>query len=213
MRQLAFVRPGQLEWWNVPAPRLQADTDALVDRSLPRAVTSTSTSSPGTVRKLRSALSPHAPASRAWPRLPLPRPTLRRSVRIRTRASGRGTRDRDAVTRLQPSLRVIVPFQISCGACALCARGITASCSTVPPCSMYGLGRVGGVSWGGLIADCVRVPFADHMLIPIREGVDPVAIASTEAAPTRRTSFHLAHPLRCHVCARTARRPRQLVST
>ena len=30
MRQLTYIRPGVLEWWDVPQPRLEADTDALV---------------------------------------------------------------------------------------------------------------------------------------------------------------------------------------
>lgn len=30
MRQLTFVGPGNFEWRDVPAPRLEADTDALV---------------------------------------------------------------------------------------------------------------------------------------------------------------------------------------
>jgi threonine dehydrogenase-like Zn-dependent dehydrogenase len=35
MRQLTFISPGKLEWWDVARPVLQADTDALVR---PRAV-------------------------------------------------------------------------------------------------------------------------------------------------------------------------------
>jgi hypothetical protein len=30
MRQLTFVKPGRLEWHDVPRPRVAADTDALV---------------------------------------------------------------------------------------------------------------------------------------------------------------------------------------
>ena len=30
MRQLTFVSPGNLEWWDVPSPRIEAPTDALV---------------------------------------------------------------------------------------------------------------------------------------------------------------------------------------
>ena len=73
--------------------------------------------------------------------------------------------------------RVIVPFQISCGRCERCRRGVTASCSEVPSGSMYGIGAVGG-DWGGAIADLVRVPFADAMLVALPGGIDPVAVAS-----------------------------------
>jgi len=72
---------------------------------------------------------------------------------------------------------VAVPFQISCGACGFCRRGRTGDCEAVPPQSMYGFGMVGG-DWGGALADLVRVPFADAMLVPVPNGVDPVSVAS-----------------------------------
>ncbi len=84
---------------------------------------------------------------------------------------------------VRPGMRVVVPFQISCGACAFCTRSLTASCIAVPRGSMYGLGDLGGKSWGGLISDLTRVPFADHMLVPVPEAVDPVAIASADNLP------------------------------
>lgn len=81
------------------------------------------------------------------------------------------------VTSVRPGDRVIVPFQISCGACAACAAGHTANCLAVPPISMYGFGITGG-HWGGAVADELAVPFADGMLVPLPEGVDPQAAAS-----------------------------------
>jgi threonine dehydrogenase-like Zn-dependent dehydrogenase len=74
--------------------------------------------------------------------------------------------------------RVVVPFQLSCGACAECRRGATHSCRTVPPLSMYGLGALAGRDGGGFLADTVLVPFADAMLVPLPDGIDPVAMAS-----------------------------------
>ena len=71
----------------------------------------------------------------------------------------------DDVTLVKRGDRVIVPFQISCGGCDRCRRGITASCTGVPPLSMYGFGDLGGRAWGGVLADVVRVPFADAMLV------------------------------------------------
>jgi len=32
-----------------------------------------------------------------------------------------------------PGDRVIIPFQISCGNCERCGRGLTGNCETVPP--------------------------------------------------------------------------------
>ena len=42
---------------------------------------------------------------------------------------------------------------------------------------MYGFGAVGRDS-GGFLSDVVRVPWADHMLVPLPDGLDPVAVAS-----------------------------------
>jgi alcohol dehydrogenase len=72
---------------------------------------------------------------------------------------------------------VVVPFQISCGDCARCKAGQTGMCESVPRHSMYGFGPFGG-DWGGALSDLVRVPYADHMLVPLPSGVDPVAVAS-----------------------------------
>jgi len=78
---------------------------------------------------------------------------------------------------VEPGTRVVVPFQISCGTCELCRRGLTANCKTVQPGSMYGFGQFGG-DWGGLLSDLVRVPFAAHMLVPLPDGLAPEALAS-----------------------------------
>lgn len=73
--------------------------------------------------------------------------------------------------------RVIVPFQINCGACAPCRAGFTGSCLAVPPISAYGMGLLAG-HWGGAFADQLSVPFADAMLVRLPDGVDPAAAAS-----------------------------------
>ena len=36
---------------------------------------------------------------------------------------------------------------------------------------MYGLGKMGGLEWGGLLADLVTVPHADAMLVKLPAGV------------------------------------------
>ena len=72
---------------------------------------------------------------------------------------------------------VVVPFQISCGGCTACGLGHTGNCTAVARLSMYGFGALGG-PWGGAFADLVRVPFADHMLVPLPEGVSSAAAAN-----------------------------------
>lgn len=81
------------------------------------------------------------------------------------------------VASVRAGQRVVVPFQINCGACGPCRAGHTANCLAVPPSSMYGFGISGG-HWGGAVADELTVPFADGMLVPFPDDLDPVAAAS-----------------------------------
>ena len=81
------------------------------------------------------------------------------------------------VSSVAPGQRVVVPFQISCGECGPCRAGRTANCHSVPPISMYGFGLTGG-HWGGALSDELAVPFADGMLVPLPDGVEPAAAAS-----------------------------------
>lgn len=84
----------------------------------------------------------------------------------------------DAVHTVAVGDVVVVPFQISCGACLPCRRGHTGSCMAQAPMSTYGLGAMGGMVWGGLLADETRVPYADAMLVPLPAGIDPISVAS-----------------------------------
>ncbi len=84
----------------------------------------------------------------------------------------------DDVTSVRVGDRVVVPFQISCGECGACRRGVTGSCASLPLMAMYGMAPLAGLDGGGFMADLVLVPFADAMLLPVPDAVDPVAIAS-----------------------------------
>lgn len=84
----------------------------------------------------------------------------------------------DDVTSVKVGDRVVVPFQINCGTCSACRRGATGSCASLPLMAMYGMAPLAGLDGGGFMADLVSVPFADAMLVPVPDGVDPVAIAS-----------------------------------
>jgi alcohol dehydrogenase len=140
MRQLTFVRPGVLEWWDVVEPTIQDDRDALVR---PLAVT-------------RCDLDLYI--ARGVARFDGP-------FAIGHETAGIVTAVGDAVQSVKIGDMVIVPFQISCGSCAFCARGLTSACEAVPFRSSYGLKPVCGVDYGGALSDLLRVPFADHMLI------------------------------------------------
>lgn len=93
----------------------------------------------------------------------------------------------DEVRTVAPGDLVVVPWSISCGDCDRCRAGLTAHCATVPYMAMYGA-PIGG-EWGGLFSDLVRVPYADAMLVPLPDGLDPVAMASAS------DNFSLAHRL------------------
>jgi alcohol dehydrogenase len=118
------------------------------------------------------------------------------------------------VENVHPGQRVVVPFQISCGACPACRAGNTANCLAVPPISMYGFGLAGG-HWGGAVADELAVPFADGMLVPLPDGIDPVAAASVAdnvSDAHRHVGPHLPHLLerdpatRVHIVGATSTR-------
>jgi alcohol dehydrogenase len=83
----------------------------------------------------------------------------------------------EGINKFRPGDRVIVPFQLSCMACAPCRRGHSNACVNVPPGTAFGLGPHGDIDLGGALAELVRVPWADVMLIPLPTGIDPVAAA------------------------------------
>jgi threonine dehydrogenase-like Zn-dependent dehydrogenase len=85
------------------------------------------------------------------------------------------------VSGVQVGDRVVVPFQISCGTCRECRRGVTGSCGSVPLMAAYGMAPIAGLDGGGFMSDLVLVPYADAMLIGVPDTVDPrqaTAIAS-----------------------------------
>jgi threonine dehydrogenase-like Zn-dependent dehydrogenase len=76
------------------------------------------------------------------------------------------------VRALRRGDRVVVPFNIACGTCFFCARGLTADCEATNPSNelasgVYGYSHTTGGYDGGQ-AEYVRVPFADFgpMKIP-----------------------------------------------
>ena len=70
-----------------------------------------------------------------------------------------------------------MPFQIACGECDSCRAGRTGNCDSVPATLDVRLAG-GPQTYGGFAADAVNVPYADAMLVPIPDGVEPTAVAS-----------------------------------
>ncbi|NAZ77390.1 alcohol dehydrogenase catalytic domain-containing protein [Kineococcus sp. T13] len=94
-----------------------------------------------------------------------------------------------SVQSLKPGDRVMVPFNISCGSCFYCARGMLANCHNVNPNAtavggIYGYSHTTGGYDGGQ-AEYVRVPFADVGPTVIPDWMhDEDAVLLTDATAT-----------------------------
>ncbi|KPF80317.1 hypothetical protein IP88_00645 [alpha proteobacterium AAP81b] len=152
MQALFFLEAGRFEWREVAAPVLAADTDAIVR---PLAVA-------------RCDLDLYI-ATGVVP--------FRGPFAFGHESVGEVVAAGDAAG-VMPGDRVVVPFQLSCGVCASCRRGFTGSCESFPPLANYGLGGAPRTDYGGALADLMHVRFADHMLVKLPAGVDPIAAAS-----------------------------------
>ncbi len=94
-----------------------------------------------------------------------------------------------SVESLKPGDRVMVPFNIACGSCFFCARGLYSNCHNVNPNAtaiggIYGYSHSTGGYDGGQ-AEYVRVPFADVGPMVIPEWLDDEdALMMTDALAT-----------------------------
>jgi alcohol dehydrogenase len=170
MRQLTFVEPRRFEWWEVSAPRVEGKGEALVR--------------PTTVARCDLDLYIALGVVRPEPPFAFGHEMVAEVLEVG-----------DGVARARPGDRVLLSFQIHCGACAPCIRGHTNACTTVPAGANYGLGRYGGIDFGGAFSDVVRVPFADAMLLPLPQQVDAVTaanLADNAADGYRTVAPHLA---------------------
>jgi threonine dehydrogenase-like Zn-dependent dehydrogenase len=153
MRQLTCTGPGVVQWRDVPEPRLSSGEDALVR---PLAVARCDIDLP-----LTSGVFP-----------------IREPFGLGHECVADVVALGDRVRGLEIGQRVVVAFQMSCGACRSCAAGHTANCDAYPVLSDYGMQPLSGTEYGGMLADLVRVPHARAMLAPIAPALDPVALAS-----------------------------------
>ncbi len=93
------------------------------------------------------------------------------------------------VTGLARGDRVMVPFNIFCGGCYYCQRGLTSCCENTNPasdvaCGVYGYSHTTGGYDGGQ-AEYVRVPFADVDAEKIPDDMEDLdVLAVTDALPT-----------------------------
>ena len=153
MQQLTFRRRGELRWEDVAEPVLSGKGDAIVR---PLAVATCD---------LDAAL--------MTGRAPIPGPFafghefVAEVVEIA-----------HDVTIVAVGDRVIVPFQLSCGACERCRSGLTGSCETAGAGAAYGMAPIARREWGGALSDLVHVPYADAMLVALPTSLEPATVAS-----------------------------------
>jgi threonine dehydrogenase-like Zn-dependent dehydrogenase len=152
MLQLTYTAPRELQWREANAPKLESDSAALVR---PVAVATCDLDA-----LIVEGASPFPPP-----------------FAVGHECVAEVLDVGDQVSGLAKGRLVSVPFQISCGACAKCMAGYSANCSEVPFMSTYGFGPA-VERWGGFLSDVVCVPFAQHMLVPVPDGLEPSAVAS-----------------------------------
>jgi alcohol dehydrogenase-like protein len=191
MRELVFIRSGRLQWRERDPPSLAAPTDAIVRPILAG-------------RCDGDTLPIHRPVSRALQvgiaarlvdpvvgcicgRMPFagPFPIGHECVAEIIEV---GTEVHD----VRAGQRVIVPWAVSCGTCAMCRRGLTSKCTTTTTdgqlLAAYGFGNGTG-GWGGMVSDQLSVPSADHMLVPVPRDVPTERVAADlQFAGARATS-------------------------
>jgi alcohol dehydrogenase len=152
MQELTYLDARRLEWRDAPEPRLTSDRGALVR---PKAVATCDLD-----WLIVNGQSPFRPP------FPIGHECVAEVVELG-----------DDVGSLRPGQLVSVAFQISCGDCAPCKRGRSGNCASVPFMSTYGFGPA-VEQWRGFLADLVCVPYAEQMLVPVPDGLEPAAVAS-----------------------------------
>lgn len=95
-----------------------------------------------------------------------------------------------AVTNLKPGDRVVVPFNVSCGHCYMCERGLQSQCETTQVreynsgATLLGYSRLYGSLPGGQ-AEYLRVPYADYGPVKVPSvGEDERFLFLSDVLPT-----------------------------
>ncbi|GHH39020.1 zinc-dependent alcohol dehydrogenase [Streptomyces candidus] len=94
------------------------------------------------------------------------------------------------VTSLVPGDRVVIPFNVSCGHCYMCDRGLQSQCETTQVrergtgASLFGYTKLYGQVPGGQ-AELLRVPFGDSLPIKVPHGpADDRFVYLSDVLPT-----------------------------
>jgi threonine dehydrogenase-like Zn-dependent dehydrogenase len=173
MRVLYYEGVGELSWRDDPTPEIVHPTDALVR---PIAVSTCD---------LDNVI---IHSSRALPGAEQPFAMGHEGV-------GEIVEVGDAVTSLRPGDVVAIAYHISCGHCDRCADGLPLFCRETAADALAMFGMPVGEDYGGLFSELVRVPMADHSLVPVPPSVsaiDAVSVGDNLADGWRAVAPYLA---------------------
>ena len=94
------------------------------------------------------------------------------------------------VTEIHPGQRVVIPFNVSCGTCFMCAQGLHSQCETTQVkdqgmgAALFGYTKLYGQVPGGQ-AEYLRVPFGNTLPIVVPEGLpDERFVYLSDVLPT-----------------------------
>ena len=142
MKALVYHGPGKKAWEEVPDPKLDAPTDAIVKVDL--------TTICGTDLHILKGDVPAVTEGRI----------------LGHEGIGTVMEVGDACSKIKVGDRVIISCVSKCGECDYCKRDMPSHCQT-----LGGIGWIFGHLIDGTQAEMVRVPFADNGLIPLPDGV------------------------------------------
>jgi glutathione-independent formaldehyde dehydrogenase len=150
VKAVVYKGPYQVAVENVPEPRIEAPTDALVKITTSNICGSDLHMYEGRTNVEEGKILGHE-------------------------NMGVVTETGPAVSWIKPGDRVSVPFNIACGTCRNCTTGWTSFCLRTNPTegvdgAAYGYAQMGPYQGGQ--ADYLRVPFADFNLLPLPPGQD-----------------------------------------
>ncbi|MEV4823381.1 zinc-dependent alcohol dehydrogenase [Micromonospora sp. NPDC049274] len=166
MRAVTWHGVGDIRFSDVPDPKIQDPTDAIV-KITTSAICGTD------LHMVRGTM-----------------PGLRPGVVLGHEAVGEVVEVGSGVRNLSPGDRVIVPSTIACGYCSYCRAGYFAQCDNANPggkragTAFFGGPEAAG-GFDGLQAEYARVPYANVGLVPIPDEVgDEQAIMLSDIWPT-----------------------------
>ena len=103
------------------------------------------------------------------------------------------------VTEVKRGDRVVVPFNIACGSCFMCAHGLQSQCETSQVrehgmgAALFGYTSLYGAVPGGQ-AELLRVPFGNAVPVPVPEGPpDDRFVFLSDVLPTAWQAVEYAH--------------------